>query len=231
MSARGTPDAHSYAGRICSSDSGGIVSSPCSRSSSTKRRIAVAQAAMALLDARRRKVAARRLGPLAAAVLGDQAHQRRGELLGFQAVEHPGGDRVGDQQRALAVERAGEPPEVGGHVAVEEAGGAQHRAMGRNSRRKRCCARSSSSSAPARVVSMSAIRWWWAAMLAEVRAVAAGRFVEPLLERPGGASQRLVALPGIRPGLAVAAAARVGPVPAPDPAERELSLAELRAWW
>ena len=66
------------------------------------------------------------------------------------------------------------------------------------------------------------------AMLAEVRAVPARRFVEPVLQRAGGAAQRLVALPGIGTGLAVPAATRVGPVAATDSAERELRLAELR---
>ena len=140
--------------------------------------------------------------PLAAAVLGDEADQRRGELLGLQTGEHPGRDRVGDQERALAVERAGEPSEVGGHVAVEEAGGAQHRAVRLEL-------------APEAVLGALELLLGagergldvgdpvvMVAMVAEVRAVVARRIVEPFLERPRRAPQRLVASgPGSAPAL------------------------------
>src|SRR5580658_7903979 len=65
-------------------------------------------------------------------------------------------------------------------------------------------------------------------MLPEVRAVAARRVVQLVLQRFRGAAQRLVALPRIRTRLAVPAAARVGPVAATDSSQRELRLAELR---
>src|SRR4029077_7145139 len=127
-----------------------------------------------------------------------------------------------DQERALAVERAGKPPEVCGLVPVEEAGRPQHRSMGAELATEAMLrafelllgAREGGLDIGDPVVVGS--------MLSEVGAVPAGRFVEPLLERPGGASQCLIALPGVRPGLAVPATARVGPMPTPDPAEREL---------